>query len=1058
MLQRLLLLAFLALFAVAPAAAAQDGSRTVSGTVTDGSTGEPLPGASVVLKGTSTGTSTDIDGRYELDVPGPRAVLRFTFVGYLPIEETVGTRSTINVTLQPDTRQLDEVVVVGYGSQIQRDVTGNISTVDAEALETLPVNSFEEAIQGQAAGVFVQNGNGKLGQGIKIQVRGVSSVTADNQPLFVVDGVPVTTTNLSGNGAATNPLSDLAPSDIASIQILKDAAAAAIYGARGSNGVVVIETKSGRVGKTRFNINYQFSSREPTNKVDFMNAEQYVTFYREAALNADRVNGTDPNDSESESSELVDSFTFLSAGTDWTRAAQGNPLVDQDWQDLAFQSSYGMRLDVSANGGNEDTQFYISGSYDEQDGILFQDEFDRVSGRLNLDHDLRDWFRVGGRLSLTQTVNRRVSNDNAFATPMQLVAQAPISPLFAPRTQGVALTNPGCELSEDAGCYLTDFTPTDAFNQQTAYFNSRLYTDENYRYETRIFRSLANAYADFQVLPELSFRTEFGLDLLDQNEDQFYASILDQNSNGQDGLGINAWSRVINYNVNAYATYTNTFSGTHDLEVTSGLNYQDSNRDEVFTEGTRFPNDSFQQIDSAADITGGGGLETAFRFLAYFTRANYKYNDRYLLTLSARVEGSSRFGSENRFGVFPAVSAGWILSEEAFLNDSFVSLLKLRASYGLTGNAQIDNFESRGLYGSERYSGISGIRPSQIANPELKWEQTAQANIGVDFGFLNDRFNGSVDVYQKNTRDLLLGVNVPGTTGFSTQLRNVGAMENRGIEFAITSNNIVRENFDWSTRVNFGYNQNEVTDLGGQVIEGGSINRAIEGQPLGVFFGLEYAGVDPSNGDALYFVNEQDENGNIADPDATTSDANAANRVVLGSPLPNFTGGLNNTVRYRNFDASVFFQFVYGNEIFDGGGAFKSGNGLFLDNQTAEQLNAWQEPGDITDIPEARLGLTNGQQDSDRYLYDGSYVRLRTATLGYSLPGTLSDRLRIDRLRIYVTGNNLLTFTDYAWWDPEVNTDYLSDDAGAAGNLALGNEFYSAPQARSITAGLQFSF
>lgn len=1046
--QRLLLLAFLALFAVAPSAA-QDGSRSVSGIVTDGSTGEPLPGASVVVKGTSTGTSTDIDGRYELTVPGPDTVLRFTFVGYLPTEETVGSRTSINVTLEPDTRQLDEVVVVGYGSQIQRDVTGNISTVSTEDLETLPVNSFEEAIQGQAAGVFVQNGNGKLGQGIKIQVRGVSSVTADNQPLYVIDGVPVTTTNLSSNGAATNPLSDLAPSDIASIQILKDASAAAIYGARGSNGVVVVETKSGRAGETRFNVNYQVSSSEPTNKVDFMNAEQYVTFYQQAATNSDILSGIQPGAPGGFLDFLNSSFDQLARGTDWRAAADGNPVVDQDWQDLAFQSSYGMKIDVSANGGSEDTQFYISGSYDEQDGILFQDEFDRVSGRLNLDHDLKDWFRIGGRLSLTQTINRRVSNDNAFSTPMQLVAQVPISPLYEPVTQGV---------NRNQGGYLTEYIPSDDLNTQTEYFNGRLYSDDNFRYETRVFRSLANTYADVQILPELSFRTEFGLDLLDQNEDQFYSSILDQNSGGNDGLGVNVWSRVINYNVNSYGTYSNTFAGVHDLDVTSGINYQDATRDQVFTQGERFPNDSFQQINSAADITDGGGLESNFRFLAYFARANYKFNDRYLLSLSSRIEGSSRFGANNRFGVFPAASAGWIISEEEFLNDSVFSLLKLRASYGLTGNAQIDNFQPLGLFGAARYSGVSGIRPIQLANADLKWEQTAQVNIGIDVGILNDRFSGSVDVYQKNTRDLLLGVNVPGTTGFSTQIRNVGQMENRGIEFAITSNNIVRENFDWSTRVNFGYNQNEVTDLGGQVIEGGSINRAIEGQPLGVFFGLEYAGVDPANGDALYFVNEEDENGNIADPDATTNNPNDANRVVLGSPLPDFTGGMNNSIRYRSFDASVFFQFVYGNEIYDGGGRFKSANGIFFDNQTADQLDAWQEPGDVTDVPQARLFLSNGQEDSDRYLYDGSYLRLRTATLGYTLPGTLSDRLRIDRLRIYVTGNNLLTFTDYKWWDPEVNADYLSDEPGAVGNLSLGNEFYSAPQARSITAGLQFSF
>lgn len=1031
---------------------AQDAAITVTGTVTSSEDGAPLPGASVVIVGTNAGTSTDVDGLYEIDVPSEDATLRFSFVGFQTREVSVADQREINVALDPDYEQLTEVVVVGYGSQIQRDVTGTISQVETQDLENVSVTSFEEALQGKAAGVFVENSSGKLGQGIKVQVRGVSSVTADNQPLYVIDGVPVTTENLSSNEAATNPLADLNYNDIESIQILKDAASAAIYGARGSNGVVVIETKSGRAGETQFSVSYQISSSEPTNKVDFLNAEQYVNLYLEAAENSNRIDPSFDYVAFTESN-----FDFLARGTNWRGALEGNPVVDADWQDQAFQSSWGTSVNASVNGGDEKTQFYVSGGYDDQKGIMFRDEFRRLNGRINVDHTFTDWLTVGGRLSLGQTINDRIPNDNQFSTPLQLIAQSPISPIFEPEAEGVARTEDNCSL-DNAGCYLTDYVPTDDLNANTLYFNNLLYGRGNARYETKVFRSLANTYAEFSLLPSLRFRSEFGLDLLDQNEDEHYVAALDENTGGNDGLGINTWNRVINYTTNTFVNYTGTIDDVHAVDGTLGFTFQNSTIDEVFTVGERFPNDAFGQIDSAADIVGGGGSETGYRFLAYFTRLNYKYNDRYLLTLSGRAEGSSRFGENSRFGFFPAVSAGWILSEEDFFENTPVSYLKLRGSYGLTGNAQISNFASLGLFSSFRYSGTSGIRATQIPNPDLKWEQTAQYNLGVDYGFLNNRINGSVDVYLKKTRDLLLGVNVPGTTGFSQQLRNVGRMENRGLEISLTSSNIVGESFNWSTNLNVGLNRNEITDLNGQVIEGGFVNRAIEGEPLGVFFALEYAGVDPENGDALYYINEKDASGNIVDPEATTNNPNAANRVVLGSPLPDFQGGIGNEFTFRGFDLNVFWQFVYGNQIYDGGGRFKSANAIFFDNQTVDQLDRWQEPGDQTDVPEARLFIDNGQAPSSRYLYDGSYLRLKTVTLGYSLPEAFLDRFGITRLRIYATGSNLLTLTDYKWWDPEVNADYLSDESGAFGNLSLGNEFYSAPQARRITGGIQFSF
>ena len=567
-----------------------------------------------------------------------------------------------------------------------------------------------------------------------------------------------------------------------------------------------------------------------------------------------------------------------------------------------------------------------------------------------------------------------------------------------------------------------------------------------------MFRTISNVFAEYNIAPSLAFRSEFGLDLLVQNEENYFGSETARNSSAPNGLGFNRWVQVANYNTNNYFRYTPTIAEIHSVEAVVGMSYQESSTDRTSVEGQQFPSSAYKQIVSAADITSGSSEETAFSFLSYFARVNYALQDRYLLTLSGRVDGSSRFGANNRYGFFPAASLGWIITDESFLADnSALSFLKLRASYGVTGNAEIDNFGALGLFtGEGGYAGVPGQRPSEIANPDLRWEQTTQFDIGLDYGLVEDRLSGEIDFYMKDTRDLLLNVNVPTTSGFTTQLRNVGRLQNRGFEFVLNSRNLIGT-FQWSTNLNFARNINEITDLQGQVVEGGFVNRAVEGQSIGVFFAPEYAGVDPANGDALYYVNETDANGNIIDR-STTNEYNDANRVVIGDPNPDFTAGVTNNFSYKGLELNVFFQGVFGNQIYNGGGKFQSANGDFFDNQTRDQLARWQKPSDITNIPQARLFGANGTGESSRYLSDGSYVRLKTVTLGYNLPFSLIERISLSKLRIYVSGQNLLTFTDYDGWDPEVNTDYL------AGNIGQGNDFYSAPQARTITLGVNVGF
>lgn len=1014
---RYLLLAAVLLGAALPVSA-QVG--TVQGRVTDASTGETLPGVNVVLEGTSLGTATGVDGRFTFTAPPGNYNLLTTFVGYRrttrPIIVQANQTVNVEIELEEDLLGLEEVFVVGYGTTSELARTGSVARVGERELEDAVVNSFEQVLQGRAAGVTVQTNNGKLGQGIQVRVRGAASVTAGNDPLYVIDGIPVTTDNTSTNDARTNPLAQLNPGDIASIEVLKDASASAIYGARASNGVVLITTKSGFNGRTQFSVDVRRSSSTPTRKVDLLNAQEYVELLLEAAENSARL---DPG--YDYVGDVEGLFDFLADGTDW-RSQE----VDTDWQDEAFQNGTGLNLDVSARGGNQQTQFYVSGSYSEEDGILIRDSYDRMSGRLNLNHDLSSVFSLGANLSLSRAVNNRLSTDNGFATPVQLIAQAPISRAYDPVT-GEA-------------------------NPNTLYFNGLLYVD-NTRFVVTAYRNVGNIYGDLKLAPNLRFRSEFGVDVLDDNSDEYYNSRVGDNTGAQQGLGLSTWNRIVNYTTNNYLTYARRYSTDHNVETVAGMSFQDVNSQFTQVQGEEFPNDDFQQIANAARITGGTAGRSAYRFLGYFGRANYDFKSRYFLSLSGRIDGSSRFGANNRYGFFPAASAAWVLSEEPFLQGlPGVSFLKARLSYGVTGNAAIGNFASLGLFGAGSFNGRPGLIPTQVPNPDLAWERTTQVNFGLDFGLFSDRFSGELDFYTKDTDDLLLNVNVPGTTGFSSILRNVGRLENRGVELNLTGRIIDGRDLTWTTGFNLAANRNEIKDLNEQVITGGFINQAIEGQPIGVFFGYEYAGVDPDNGDALYFVNEEDENGNIIDPQATTNNPNEANRVVLGSPHPDFTGGFNNTLAYRGFEVQMFWQFVTGNKIFDGGGRFKSANGDYYDNQSRDQLDRWRQPGDRTDVPEARLYFGNGTANSSRYLYDGSYLRLKNLTFAYNVPTRLLDRFSVQSARIYVIGTNLLTFTEYPWWDPEVNADYV------AGNIGLGNEFYSAPQARTITTGIQFTF
>lgn len=992
----------------------------VTGKVTDSKSGDAIPNASILIKGSSIGTATDYTGSYRLSVSQENAVLVFSNLGYVSQEIKV-TGNLLNVSLvSSGTKNLDEIVVVGYGTKLKKDLTGNIAKVKGSDVQSMPVANLNQALQGRAAGVFVEANNGKVGEGVKILIRGSGSISASNSPLYVIDGVPISTNTGSGNA-----LADINFNDIESFDILKDASAAAIYGSRAANGVVLITTKKGRAGKTSFQVNTQYGRNKPTHLRGFLNAREYVDLLREAAINSDHIDGIDPTDPAQYGGSWLQfaerRLTRYSGWSDWKKLE-----TNTNWEKLAFNDDASTAaVDFSASGGTDKTKFYTSFSYVKQDGILIGNNFKRFSGRVNLEQLVSDKFKLGVNLSLTQSVSGRVTVDNEFTTPMQIVALAPITPL------------------RDLNGVVYNTTTTTYSNPYVDY------TDGKYKSIT--FRNIGNVFGQYNFSPSLFFRSEFGVDIQNQNDDQFYG-FRTAYGNGSNGYGESDWFRGTDYNINNYLSFKKKLSNKHDLEAVAGMSYQKYNSEFANVYGEQFPVETLRKLASAGVIKGGTSRESNSAFLSYFARANYKLSNRYLFSLSGRVDGSSVFGSDTRYGFFPAVSAGWIMSEESFLKGSkLLSFLKLRGSWGLTGNADgFGDFAHLGLWGGASYDGTGGLVSTQLANPDLKWEKSNQVDIGLDFGFFNNRISGEIDYYKRKTEDLIYNVPVPSSAGYTTKTVNIGAMENKGIEIVLNTDNIISKNFKWSSNFNISFNRNKILKLDGdQTIipgnDGRYLNSLIVGESIGVFYGPKYAGVDPANGDALFF--EQDGK-------TTTNSYNDAGNFVVGNPNPKTIAGFGNTFNYRGVELSVLFQGVFGNQVQNGAGGFMSAGFDWFDNQTRDQLGRWQKPGDITQIPQLRLGGygADGISASSRYVYDADYIRLKNITLAYNIPSSIARKAKLNSVKLYVTAVNLLTFTSYPGWDPEVNTDYR------AGNRNQGSDFYAAPQIKNISFGLNLGF
>ncbi|WP_299437941.1 TonB-dependent receptor [uncultured Aquimarina sp.] len=980
--------------------------KTITGIVIDES-GIPLPGTNILVKNSNNGVQTDFDGKYLIEAKSGD-ILVFSYVGF-ETQEVIVTKSTvINVTLKDDVEGLDQVVLIGYGSSSKKQITASISSIRANDIADVNTPSIQSLMTSKVTGVQITQLSGRVESGIKVRIRGISTIGASQEPLYVLDGVPLINDDESINNSPINPLIGLNPSDIESIDFLKDASSAAIYGARGTNGVIIITTKKGKTGKTKVTLNTASGWSFATNKREFLNSEEYVEFYTEAAEN-----------SGIPLSEIETQFDQLSLGRDWR-----NNEVDTDWQDLALVEGITQDIDLSASGGGEKIRYFVSTSYNKTEGIILGNELDRYTLRGKIDADITEKSTVGVNINLSKVTIDRLSNDNAFISPLQSIGQSPLTPA----------------LLEDG---------TANVDGNSTLFQNFLGQEQTGRFVTDIWRTTANIYGDFYINDYLKWKSEIGYDANNQNAERFSGSLTEFASAGGVGTVSNAITE--RYILTNYLSYKRSLGDIVDFSATLGASFEETNRKSQFTIGQGFPSDDLQTLDNAVLITNGGSNKTKYNFLSYFARSRFSIADKYLFNLSIRRDGSSRFGEDSQFGWFPAASAAWVVSNERFLsNSNFLSNLKLRGSWGITGNAEIGDFASKDLYGITTYNERLGVSPIQLGDNELRWEKTTQYDLGVDFGLFNNTISGEFDYYNKTTNDLLFNQPLPGTSGFTSIVRNIGEIVNKGFEINLTARIISKPSLIWNIGALFTQNKNEITDLpSGDIIDG--INIIREGEAVSSFYLYEYAGVDAANGDALFYTNTVNADGSL--DKVLTNSVSKANKIVTGDPFPDYQIGFTNTLKVNDFDFQFTFQGEFGASIFDQAGKFSSGNGKFLDNQTSDQLDRWQNPGDITNVPQARLSQENGQADSTRYLEEADFIRLRNITLGYTINPTFSKKFFLEKVRFYFSGINLLTITDYEGYDPESTADFNGNSG-----VRTGASFYSAPPAKTYTLGLNIEF
>lgn len=1005
-----------ALGLVAPAMAAAQQSAAIRGTVTDSATGDPVAGAQVTVVGTTRGAITNDQGVFFVtQVPAGAATVRAQRIGFAPGQHSVtlaaGDTATVNFALHAVATTLSQVVVVGYGTENRANVTGAVSMVTGAEVANQPVAGVDAALQGKAPGVQVSQNSGDPGNGITVRVRGAASVSASNQPLYVVDGVPVATEDISQlgpNGQGLTGVTGLDPSEIASITVLKDAASAAIYGSRASNGVVLITTKRGNAGKAHFSFDSYTGWQNAERKLSLMNATQYVTFMNQGAIN----DGYDSDD-----------LPFTPGVDDATST---------DWQSAIFRTAPVSNLSLSLSGGTPNLRYYLGGSYFDQTGIVLGSSYNRGSGRANIDYDATSNFSIKTSLAFSHEDDHRIPGDNSLTGVVtNAIGQPSIYPVYAPN---------GSFAGDDQDLYYANPVAIALLN------NLPTTTD----------RFLGNVEGTLHFTPRLSLTGRAGADVRTMHELEWDSPLVDGTyAQSAAGVAKSGYSTSHDYVLEGFLTYSHDDENAGSLDVVGGGSVEYDNDELNFVRGEGFSSDQFHYVRNATTITSFDGLPFPNRLVSAFARANYSWKGKYLLSGSLREDGSSRFGPNNRYALFPAISGGWVISDEPFMGDfaQHLGTLKLRASYGVTGNQgligdkETSDFAYLGTYGTSNYGTTPGIAPANFANPNLKWESTHEFDAGLDWYPFGGRLTILADYYHRLTSNLLVDRPIPATSGFSTYWDNIGNVLNRGFELGLSSVNFKatgHDDFSWTTDFNISFNHNEVTALfDNQPFGDGEnfrpISRVAVGQPLGEFYVEHFLGVDPQTGDAMY--EDVDGDGQIT----------ANDRVYAGNPQPKFFGGLRNTFGWKGFTLGTFLEFSYGAKVFNLMRIFADDGGYNYDNKFTYALNAWTQPGDITNEPRASFDGTSGARDiSDRFIEDGSYLRISEVTLSWQLPAQWIRSLQ--NTRIYVAGNNLHNFTKYTGYDPDVNSN------GSSTNIALGTDYYAYPRPRTFTLGVSTSW
>lgn len=996
-------------------------SKRITGIVTD-EKNEPIIGANVIVKGSAVGNITDIDGRFTLDI-SDKDILQISYIGYITKEIPTGKQSSFRIQLSEDTQKIDEVVVIGYGSVKKSDLTGSVSSVKTTELQQTPMTSIDQGLVGRASGVQVTQTSGMPGAVASIRVRGSSSLQGGNEPLYVIDGFPVYSGGGFGNTGGKTQMSGLStvnPSDIESIEILKDAAATAIYGARAANGVVLITTKSGKKGHDLISFEASFGWSNVSKKIDVMGAQEYAKLVNEAYKN----DGVKPYYDDNKLSEIA----LIGDGT--------------NWQDEIYKTGLTQTYQLNFSGGDEKTQYAISGNYTDQKGIISHSNFKRYSVRLNLDRKIFKNLTIGTHTTGSHTISNSVATDTGGedGTVSGALRMNPILPIYEDEqskayTQvnipGVLIPNPVATVNEQK------------FNNATS-------------------RLLGDIYAQWEIIPDLKLKVVAGADIMYLKTNRYTPSnIYQARGMAVANVGVNKTINWLNENT---ITWNKEFNEKHSLNVLGGFTMQQNNSEYVLASSSNYVNDimTYNNLSAGSIYNKPESNATQWNLMSYLARINYSFDHRYLFSVNARIDGSSRFGSNNKHGFFPSASAAWRISEEAFMEPvkQIISNLKLRTSYGFTGNTEIGVYQSLATLNSYGYvignSQVTGFSPNRIPNPDLRWERTGQFDVGIDLGLFNNRLRITTDYYYKKTTDLLYDVAIPSTSGYQTMLKNIGSVENHGYELSIESDNLTGP-FSWTTGFNISFNRNNVLELGGEeykeMSEGdghlktGSIRRLIVGQPIGIFYGYRFDGIFQNEaeckqqksstspiGVGLRRYKDLNGDGKV--------DANN-DREVLGDANPTFFGGLTNTFAYKGFELNVFLQYSVGNKIFNY-------NAIELETPTgnsnvyATLTDRWTPDNPSNIYPKA--STNRNVLVSDRFVEDGSYLKLKTLSLSYNFPQIKLKH--IQGVRLYLTGQNLLTWTKYSGYDPEVSYR-------GASTLEAGEDFGGYPQARTFMFGVK---